>query len=998
MAGIVPMPVKKSGRKQWTIHDGPKGSLRRLQSQMAEDGCPESQVVLAKKLLEEKCEMETEEEENARVAVYWLIKASEQGHDEGTSMLRNCLETGQGITEHNYLDVKTCLSMTQDEKLARRAARKLFSSLSAGQDFITTDQLRRRVESLDGNGIKVKKGSHRKKRDLSHSWGGSSSQCDDGHVDSNSTDVTREGESELPQADGAVDADGIDQYDRSGGDGKIDWVLRSEGYAGEKLTEEHLLSAASAYSRGQLPMVHRVLCLTAPHIRALHRLDSFRRSILHPRLCLALFHSRLLETLAGNGKGRSHGSSNLKSILRILPFFLIILAYTPTHSGAELFQSLWPLLLAVMHPLMPVLHYGALAVMVSASCRVCWQLSERRELRIWSRLLVAHVPELDPSEAEGRHARGDLHPWVQFFAALLVHVATASCVISGSSGSAGATDNSPSAESIIGNWQSFWPLFHSEVTVLSLSMMVIMLLAPPRSPFLSTSSPSPTSLASDPLSLICVALHVVSRYPYERDGVVLSWRLLDVRHPSEPLGRMAAAALRFCLASRTMLSLAVPVFLLFIAIRDARRAMSLSSRSSNRTSSNGIHRANPRQLNAAEVLVCSVERVVPLCMALAWWQVAMLAALGATSQGLLRAALATIGLLICVPLLGLSLLFLPVVTLAQQVHSAAEGASNWLMGPSAILAIVALPFWLLLPLHSRQGQQHTRLWNIVSRCVVVVQVLCVALAVVSLTSTYLVEPAPSSVGPFLPAASGPMKAPTPHDEDGLSSGVGHGEPLTWETYNQECHYPAWERTSKAAASLVCRHLVGTTVAWDGYVSTVKLSRSRSNPAATILSLLPVRLAAHLTCVIGEPTRAPFKGVARGPGLYNSGCHLESLAQEVVEVWVRVGSGRGVWGVASGGEVVLLPAEDNGRWSNFSLSLRVGDRVWFSGELAPGRLGDENPEVLVREVGCLACRSSHPGFSTLEKTSTVKTKLLSVGKALWGALSTFSTFLLGPIIL
>jgi hypothetical protein len=37
------------------IIDGPRGSLRRLRSQLAEDGCPESQVILAKHLLEEKC-------------------------------------------------------------------------------------------------------------------------------------------------------------------------------------------------------------------------------------------------------------------------------------------------------------------------------------------------------------------------------------------------------------------------------------------------------------------------------------------------------------------------------------------------------------------------------------------------------------------------------------------------------------------------------------------------------------------------------------------------------------------------------------------------------------------------------------------------------------------------------------------------------------------------------------------------------------------------------
>jgi wolfamin len=32
-----------------------------------------------------------------------------------------------GITEHNYVDVKSCLSMSQDEKLVRKAAREMFS-------------------------------------------------------------------------------------------------------------------------------------------------------------------------------------------------------------------------------------------------------------------------------------------------------------------------------------------------------------------------------------------------------------------------------------------------------------------------------------------------------------------------------------------------------------------------------------------------------------------------------------------------------------------------------------------------------------------------------------------------------------------------------------------------------------------------------------------------------------------------------------------------------
>lgn len=61
------------------------------------------------------------------MGVYWLIKASEQGNIEATNLLKTCLNTGKGITEHNYMDVKSCITMTQDEKLARKAAREMFA-------------------------------------------------------------------------------------------------------------------------------------------------------------------------------------------------------------------------------------------------------------------------------------------------------------------------------------------------------------------------------------------------------------------------------------------------------------------------------------------------------------------------------------------------------------------------------------------------------------------------------------------------------------------------------------------------------------------------------------------------------------------------------------------------------------------------------------------------------------------------------------------------------
>lgn len=42
-------------------------------------------------------EDEKDQEENASLGVYWLIKASSQGHKEATELLRQCLDTGKGL-------------------------------------------------------------------------------------------------------------------------------------------------------------------------------------------------------------------------------------------------------------------------------------------------------------------------------------------------------------------------------------------------------------------------------------------------------------------------------------------------------------------------------------------------------------------------------------------------------------------------------------------------------------------------------------------------------------------------------------------------------------------------------------------------------------------------------------------------------------------------------------------------------------------------------------
>ena len=71
---------------------------------------------------------------------------------------------------------------------------------------------------------------------------------------------------------------------------------------------------------------------------------------------------------------------------------------------------------------------------------------------------------------------------------------------------------------------------------------------------------------------------------------------------------------------------------------------------------------------------------------------------------------------------------------------------------------------------------------------------------------------------------------------------------------------------------------------------------------------------------------------------------------------------GMWG--KGAEVILIA--DNS-FRNFTLALRPGDRVWFSGYLMSGGggekevsdnlLGGSKPLIDLEEIGCLGCHRS-----------------------------------------
>ncbi|XP_028135542.1 wolframin [Diabrotica virgifera virgifera] len=371
MAGVVPKK-SASGRKQWTLRDNSQYSLKRLRSQLASDGCPESQVVLAKQLLDEECEVEPDKKENACLGVYWLIKASKQGNIEATNLLKACLQSGKGITEHNYMDVKSCINMTQDEKLARKAAREMFASLSNGGEYITSYQLKRKMLAID-RGETCSKSTETNDIDEDN-WGL-------GKLTNEYEEFSSESEEET------------------------DWSQRSDS-TNEKLTEDHLLAAAVDYSHGQLPEVNRILCLSNPDLKALDHIPYVHRSILHPLLVLKILYFKLIQFL-GQKTWPLLGPL-VKSELQILLLLIVYVFFSSDN---------------VLYILPMLLYYISFAVMVCTTFQMLQNQKEFTDFRLWSGLFICYSGgNLNSSETEYQYIRNNMKPYGQFFVSLLVNL------------------------------------------------------------------------------------------------------------------------------------------------------------------------------------------------------------------------------------------------------------------------------------------------------------------------------------------------------------------------------------------------------------------------------------------------------------------------------------------------------------------------------------------------------------------------------------------------
>jgi wolfamin len=336
-----------------------KKSLRNLKYHFAEDGCSTVQFALAKQLLEENAE--TDPVENHVQGVYWLLRASQQGHEESALMLAECYSSGKGINETNMDDVRDCLQMSMGERAARRAAQELFASLSNGEEYVTAAQLERRMREI----YKLQK--RRRSR-----VEGAQNEVED-----------------VPNSSSRLSTPSPVRLRRP----------LTPGGGVHHISEAHLVSAAVNYYNGNLPQVS-ALSLSIPHPHALDHIPCFHRPFFHPLIFFSLLYNRLITVMAALPGGSS-----------TLHMLIIMTAYAIFAS--DHFMVFIP----------TAVYYTSGVVMLLSTFKMLKRKQDFMTFRMWSGLFLNYGDEnFDARESENQFLRNNMRPYFCFFLAFFVNL------------------------------------------------------------------------------------------------------------------------------------------------------------------------------------------------------------------------------------------------------------------------------------------------------------------------------------------------------------------------------------------------------------------------------------------------------------------------------------------------------------------------------------------------------------------------------------------------
>ncbi|XP_030630701.1 wolframin [Chanos chanos] len=195
--------------------------------------------------------------------------------------------------------------------------------------------------------------------------------------------------------------------------------------------------------------------------------------------------------------------------------------------------------------------------------------------------------------------------------------------------------------------------------------------------------------------------------------------------------------------------------------------------------------------------------------------------------------------------------------------------------------------------------------------------------------------------------------------------------LTWQQYSELCGPRAWKERNMAHTQILCSHLEGHRVTWEGRFKYARVTEIE-NGAQAVVNLLPGFAADWVRCLYGEEYPAcdsdaetpppqpapPTDPLCRLKVLANHRCHVKRFDRYKFEVTVgmpqeRKGrNGTTIEDEDATKDIVLRASNE---FRAVLLTLSSGSVVEFSTVLE-GRLGSKWPVFELKALHCRSCAS------------------------------------------
>lgn len=405
-------------------------------------------------------------------------------------------------------------------------------------------------------------------------------------------------------------------------------------------------------------------------------------------------------------------------------------------------------------------------------------------------------------------------------------------------------------------------------------------------------------ISYDVIILLSFAVNVLAKYPYETDPVVTQgWRFLDMKLPMFA-SYIIGNGIEFCLNLRLVLYIAIPI--LFI------------------------------QLASKQNWIGTYKILIPHCVTLSWLQICIINSQGATMYGLLRGVFALAGIVMFLPLVGLTSVLLPAIAITKWLIT-----SNLVYKISIFISVSSVALIISWYLAKSSFRKYSA----------VIQIFIMIFASVTL-----------------------INMSNKNEKFDFMSENEETKYLSWDIYRKFCYEPSWEDENIALSQLNCAGLENSIVFWDGYIHTIKI-KSITNKYIKLFEKFPKQINNYLYCYFGEEISNSIceklvKNVNECEILFDvkknaNKCSLEKLNVYVFEITMRMS--QGIWGKSP--EMLTLVLDN--AFKNLTLKLKSGDHIWFRGKLfndenagSDGILGGYKPHISIEALGCQSCSNGN----------------------------------------